>query len=156
MTIQPAVVHDIVVEIWETMLGLEASPTASEPPADRGREVCAAVQVTGTWEGAAVIECPEAVAASFTAAMLGLDDEEPAEGDVHDVMGELANMVGGNLKAVIGGETQLSLPTVVVGADLDLSVPGASVDFAACYEAGEHPFRVVVLAHTALAVAAAS
>lgn len=158
MSIDSSSVHDIVTEIWESMLGLEiavAVPPPAPPPPHR--EVCAAVQITGGWEGAVVVACDETVAASFTAVMLGLDDDEPAaESDIHDVMGELANMAGGNLKAVVGREAQLSLPTVVVGSDLDISVPGAAVAVREVYTAGEDRFSITVMAKLDPAVAVAS
>ncbi|MGY6499432.1 MAG: chemotaxis protein CheX [Acidimicrobiales bacterium] len=154
MTIDTAAVHEIVTEIWESMLGLEIS-TVADDTTQSGREVYAAVQITGAWEGALIIECLEPTASAFTAAMLGMEDEEPAESDVHDVMGELANMAGGNLKAIVGSEARLSLPTVVVGADLDLSVPGASVAVRQAFLAGDSPFTVVIMAKAAPAIAAA-
>lgn len=154
MTIDTAAVHEIVTEIWESMLGLDVAPIDAGPD-HPGREVYAAVQITGAWEGALIIECTESTASAFTAAMLGMEDETPSESDVHDVMGELANMAGGNLKSIVGSEARLSLPTVVVGADLDLSVPGASVAVRQAFVAGDVPFSVVIMAKASPAIAAA-
>jgi len=112
--IDAAGVHQIVAEIWESMLGLPVE--ASDEACGGGREVRAAVQITGGWEGAFIIECPEASAVAFTVAMLGYEaGEEPEPSEVHDVVGELANMAGGNLKAIVAAESRLSLPTVTVG-----------------------------------------
>jgi hypothetical protein len=47
--------------------------------------------------------------------VLGLEAGEPAEVDIHDVMGELVNIIGGNLKGMIGDAEvgwRLSLPLV--------------------------------------------
>jgi chemotaxis protein CheX len=155
MTIEPEVVHRIVEEIWGDMLAVEVRPGAQFEARPPGREVYAAVQITGGWEGAVVVECTEQAAADFTRAMLGLDDEVPAESDIHDVMGELANMVGGNVKAAVGDDARLSLPTVVVGADLDLAVPGATVAARQTYESGVGGFTVVVMAKAGGVVAVA-
>jgi chemotaxis protein CheX len=142
-------VQQIVEEIWQSMLGLEIEPAPS-PAADGGREVCAAVQITGGWQGAFIIECPEASAVAFAAAMLGYEDgEEPSEPEVHDVVGELANMAGGNLKAIVGEESRLSLPTVASGAGLDLNILGATELVRADFLAGGAPFSIVVVARSA-------
>lgn len=146
MTIDEHVVHEIVGEIWGSMLGLDTAPIEVCAPEDLAREVRGAVQITGAWEGAVVFECGEAVAAAFTAAMLGLEDEEAEEADVHDVVGELANMLGGNLKAVVGSEARLSLPTVVVGANLEISVPGSVVQSKTAYGTDAGCFSIVVVA----------
>lgn len=146
MTIDENVIHEIVGEIWGSMLELEAAPIEVCEAPDMEREVRAAVQITGAWEGAVVFECGDSVAAAFTAAMLGLDDEKPDESDIHDVVGELANMLGGNLKAVVGAEARLSLPTVVVGAHLEVSVPGSVVQTQTAYGTDVGCFSIVVVA----------
>ena len=43
------------------------------------------------------------------------------ESEVVDALGEIANMVGGNVKSMLPGPSTLSLPSVVQG---QLSVPG--------------------------------
>jgi chemotaxis protein CheX len=64
--------------------------------------------------------------------MLG---EEPAEinDDVRDVLGELANIVGGNLKSLFSPGVGLSLPFVAEGKDYALhlcdSHNGTTVSF---------------------------
>ena len=154
MTVPAGEVHNIVAEIWESMLGLPVGVGSDDNPSGTGREVCAAVQITGAWDGAVIIECDEVAAAAFTRAMLGLEDEDPTESDVHDVMGELANMAGGNVKAMVGDDTRLSLPTVVVGERLDLSVPGATKVVSSNFVADGVPFSVVVMAKSGPAIAA--
>lgn len=148
MNIDSNGVHEIVAEIWESMLGLQIEPV-SEPAQPSGREISASVQITGGWQGAFIVECPAQSAAAFTAAMLGMDDgEEPSEGDIHDVIGELANMAGGNLKAVVGEESRLSLPTVATGSNLDINVVGATEVVRSEYRAGGAVFTVAVVARS--------
>jgi chemotaxis protein CheX len=156
MTVPAGEVHEIVAEIWESMLGLPVELGPDEKPTASRREVYAAVQITGAWDGAVIIECDEAAADAFARAMLGLEDESPTESDVHDVMGELANMAGGNVKAMVGEDTRLSLPTVVVGEHLDLSVPGATTLVSTNFVADAVPFSVVVMAKAGPAIAAVS
>jgi chemotaxis protein CheX len=147
-TIDAAGVESIVAEIWESMLGIPVE--ATDATYDPGRELRAAVQITGGWEGAFIIECPELSARAFTAAMLGEDDLgalDPTE--ILDVVGELANMAGGNLKAIVAADSRLSLPTVTAGRDLDLNVLGASEVVRSRFVADGSPFTVVVVARSA-------
>jgi chemotaxis protein CheX len=48
-----------------------------------------------------------------------LDDEQ-----VGDALGELTNMIGGNIKSLIPGPSRLSMPTVTVGASSTVPTPG--------------------------------
>lgn len=149
MNIDSDGVQQIVEEIWTSMLGMDVESAAAAVD-DGGREICAAVQITGGWQGAFIIECPEASALAFTAAMLGYEDGDvPPEPEVHDVVGELANMAGGNLKAIVGEESRLSLPTVASGAGLDINILGATELVRLDLVAGGSPFCVVVVARSA-------
>lgn len=148
MSVEESDLVQIVNEIWTSMLGLEPEPWLGEPGPRGGKEFRAAVQITGSWQGALVIECPEVAARAFTAAMLGMDEAEAEDmgiDELRDVVGELANMAGGNLKAIVGADTRLSLPTVIFGTDLELSVPGGKEDLRIPFMSGEHLFTVVVV-----------
>ena len=61
----------------------------------------------------------------ITAAMLDMEEDE-IEGDeeVHDVVGELSNMIGGDLKSRlcdVGLTCELSIPTITSGRELELT-----------------------------------
>lgn len=56
---------------------------------------------------------------------IGVDDVD--DGEVADAFGELANMIGGNLKCLLPEPSQLSLPTVSLGAAHVVTVPGAGL-----------------------------
>ena len=51
-----------------------------------------------------------------------LDDEQVA-----DALGELTNMIGGNIKSLIPGPGRLSMPTVTVGASSTVPMPRAAL-----------------------------
>jgi chemotaxis protein CheX len=62
------------------------------------------------------VELDEHVARQLTAEMLAIPSPvEVADGDVADAVGELVNMVGGNLKSIMPGPSSLSLPSVAAG-----------------------------------------
>jgi chemotaxis protein CheX len=74
--------------------------------------------------------------------------EPPAALDdvVRDMLGELANMIGGNLKSVLAPGIRLSMPSVVEGSDYSLRVCGAQVRERLAFQCAEGPFWVTILA----------
>jgi chemotaxis protein CheX len=46
--------------------------------------------------------------------MLGMGDDEVGDADVSDTIGEIANVVGGNVKAILAPNAVLSLPVVAL------------------------------------------
>jgi CheY-specific phosphatase CheX len=112
--------RSIADEVWGALLGEEEvlvpRPIPPGAPFDNTGTWSAAVHVSGGWTGTITTELGEAAAVGLTAGMLGLAaDEQPSDGDLADAVGELVNMVGGNLKSLVDGPSVLSLPMVAAG-----------------------------------------
>jgi len=109
-------------DVFRTMLRLEAIPVwdNTQPPS----QLTAAVFFAGNWKGAALIDCSLQLALTFTSRMMPGCTPETYDDDVRDCMGELANMIGGNLKALLPDGVGLSMPTVLIGNDYCLKVCG--------------------------------
>lgn len=119
---QRSAIARIVEEVFLTMLGLEVSPVdGSLPSADGG--LTATVEFSGEWHGAVVLRCTGPQAALFAAKMLGEEEVPEVNDEVRDVLGELANVVGGNMKSFLCPGVALSLPRVsdVNDESVDLS-----------------------------------
>jgi chemotaxis protein CheX len=82
----------------------------------------ASVHFVGSWKGALRIECTPEQAFEYTERLLGLEQPTEVNEDVCDAFGELANMIGGNLKAVLPPVVQLSMPSVVRGHDYAMRI----------------------------------
>lgn len=106
----------VTTEVWTAFLGEDdLLPIATDTPDPTG--YAASVTVTGGWAGHVILALTSADAEHVTRAMLGLTpDEVCTETDVADAVGELVNMVGGNVKSLLPGPSQLSLPLVAAGA----------------------------------------
>ncbi|MGY1712313.1 chemotaxis protein CheX [Geodermatophilus sp. SYSU D00758] len=105
-----AVVQEIADQAWAALVGEEEVlvPLPGELPADA---VSSWVEVVGPWTGTVVLTCGRGTAADLTRALLR--EHAPGEleaEDVEDALGELANVVGGNVKAVLPGPSVLGLP----------------------------------------------
>jgi chemotaxis protein CheX len=105
-------VQSIADEVWPALVGDgEVFVPVPVPPPDE--VVSAWVDIVGPWTGSVVLTCAPATATALTESVLMtrpptvVDDE-----DVADALGELANVLGGNIKSVLPGESTLGLPQV--------------------------------------------
>jgi chemotaxis protein CheX len=105
-------IQSIAEDAWTALVGEDEIlvPLPGELPAD---VLSSWVDVVGPWTGTVVLTTGRETAAGLTRALLGehapveLDEE-----DVADAFGEIANVVGGNVKAALPGPSALSLPDV--------------------------------------------
>jgi chemotaxis protein CheX len=99
----------IVESIFAELLGLSVQPAA--PPAEPGpggARLVGIVGISGAWHGTVSVTCDRELAVRIATAML---DREPRDGaELADAIGEVANMTGGNVKALLPGPSLLSLP----------------------------------------------
>jgi len=143
-TLDTGIVHgelaQIVESVFGTMLSLEAHESATPWQAGDHR-VSAMVRLTSGWNGAVLMECDRDQACRFTARFLQMDKPEAVDELVRDVLGELANMIGGNLKCVLKGRMKLSMPSVVE----ESGSPDGHVHHRLSFQTEDGPFGVIVI-----------
>jgi CheY-specific phosphatase CheX len=137
---------EIVVFVFRTMMGLEVSE-CNNPWSPRQDRLTATVHLAGDWNGALVLECDCKQACAFAARFLSTDRPETVDDLVRDVLGELANMIGGNLKCVLAGGLKLSMPSVVDGTGHSARVCGAESRERLVFECLDGAFSVVATLH---------
>ncbi len=59
---------------------------------------------------------PRKTAVAIASNMFDMSEDELTEAEIRDALGEIVNMVGGNLKGIVEGESSLSLPCVCISA----------------------------------------
>lgn len=134
-------IRAVTQQIWESVLGRDALPGAPEPgPSALGLEAC--VHITGGWEGTVSVATTDELARRLTEEMFAMSAGEASEEEILDANGEMANMIGGNVKALMPGPSQLSLPTVAHGSPM--AFPGTSVALVECFDVEGQPFVVTV------------
>lgn len=116
MSVGQAQIHKVTQQVWSTVLGMKIEP-APTGGALTERFVSGKVRISGAWEGAVTVWCSTKLARAAASAMFMLAPAEASPEEVSDAVGELANMVGGNIKTLIKGDCKLSLPAVVQGVD---------------------------------------
>lgn len=113
-------VEALTGDVWLALVGEDEVlvPRMVPPgtPFDATGVWSSSVTVSGGWHGVVTVELDEEVAQQLSARMLALPDDDPvSDGDIADAVGELVNMVGGNVKSLMPGPSVLSLPTVAAG-----------------------------------------
>ena len=140
----PSELAQIVESVFESMMGLEASECGSHWFTGENR-VTAAVHLTGDWNGAVLVECNHEQACRFAGRFLSINPPESVDDVVRDVLGELTNMIGGNLKCVLTRGIKLSMPAVVDGSDYALRICGAEIRQRLAFQCAEGQFWVMTL-----------
>jgi chemotaxis protein CheX len=135
---------EVTERIWSSILGLELELA---PPNGNGdnRYFTGCVQITGEWEGAITIACSEHLARRATSIMFETPADEASFEEVQDAVGELTNMLGGNLKVLLPQPSQMSLPAVIEGSDYKFMVPSTSVMNEVGFNSAGHSLRISVL-----------
>ncbi len=120
-------VGDTIIELFDTMLSLEVDLSDREPfqNIDDFR-VMGAVDFAGGVHGSIQFQVSKIFGRMITAGMLGQDLDEVQDIDsVKDVIGEMTNILGGNLKAAFcdtGLECKISTPSLTVGLDFNIEI----------------------------------
>jgi chemotaxis protein CheX len=134
----------IVQSVFQTMMDLGVSPTQT-PWTHTSDTITSAVHFVGEWRGATLVECKTPQAFEFATRFMGVEMPVAISDDVRDVMGELANMVAGNLKSVLPRGVDLSMPSVVEGTDYAVRICGVSSVERMTFSSGAGDFRITLI-----------
>ena len=134
MQLEKRQIHQVVEQVWEAVLGWEVVETDAPTPAG----LTGHVPINGDWQGAVVLRCDPELARRAAAAMFGRDAADVTPAEIDDALGELANIVGGNLRPLLPPINRLGLPSVAV-------LPNGRIVLEASFRTFDHPFDVAVL-----------
>jgi len=143
--INAEMVAQTVEAVFLNMMNLEVSP-GETPWAASYDQLTSAVHLSGVWNGALLLECDRQQACQFAGRFLSMDPPEAVTDDVRDVLGELANMIGGNIKSAVAAGLSLSMPSVTDGSDYGLRVCGSEIQDRLAFDCDDGPFWVTLLA----------
>ncbi|MGX6608180.1 chemotaxis protein CheX [Micromonosporaceae bacterium Da 78-11] len=106
---------EMVDQVWMSYLDPEGiSPLMLTYDENQPSEVHSSVSISGSWTGHVVYASSTVAARRAAAAFLAMEMDEVSEEDLADVLGEMANIVGGNVKAMLPPGAFLSLPQVML------------------------------------------
>jgi chemotaxis protein CheX len=134
----------IVKSVFITMLDLPVSTSEiiHQPSMSR---LTSFVQMTGDWNGVVALECSPRQACLFAGRILSMEPPDIVDDGVCDALGELANVIGGNLKCGMSTGVRLSMPTVLDGPDYDVRMDRSKVRERIAFECSEGCFWVTLL-----------
>jgi chemotaxis protein CheX len=128
MRIADDLMTDAVMSVLSSLVGLTVVPVSAElHDAHVDTDVVTGiVTISGDADAVVVLRCDRALAVQVSAGMFAMPPDELADSDVVDALGEVTNVTGGTIKALLDGTCRLGLPVVTVGRDQQIDVPGAT------------------------------
>ena len=114
-----------VQDLFDTMMDMAVQPLAmgSRPPTE-GHNLVGSLTFAGEVVGAINIQVDDSFGRTMTAAMLGMEPEEiESDEEIKDVIREICNIVGGNLKTDFenaGMSCAISTPSITAGEDFEM------------------------------------
>ncbi len=73
------------------------------------------VSIQGKSRAIVTVDCSDTLARRLSAAMFDTTENALSDEDVEDALGEIANIIGGNIKALLPGPCVLGLPKIEHG-----------------------------------------
>lgn len=110
MTIATKDVVEVTQSVCSSLLGEDTPVVVIEQEAAPGDEnVIAGVIIDGEWRGAVEVHVSAGLALRLAREVFQVEAETDSD-DVRDIVGEVANMIGGNLKGLLPHTCTLSIP----------------------------------------------
>lgn len=115
-------IRDIAVNVWSTMFSADLCPVdVPESALERGA-ITSYVLISGGWDGAVTVLCEAELARELAARLFEMAPADVSRDEIRDALGEIANVCGGNIKALFPEPSYLSLPTVLDEDESHLAV----------------------------------
>lgn len=135
-------IREIAVSIWETLFTHPLTAAAQTEPMS-APAVTGCVHIEGEWNGAVMLQCDSVLAATLAGELF--QSSTPSSDEVRDTVGELTNMLAGNIKALLTEPSRISLPTVALGEDYALTVVGTTAISTVALRCDDAPLLVTLL-----------
>ena len=118
-----------VRQVFDTMLSMEVEPIdGDQTDHNNGNHIVGSVGFAGVVTGNLNLHVGQAFARQMTAAMLDMETEEiDGDEEIHDAIGELCNMICGDLKSRLcdaGLTCELSIPLIASGKEFAIEPKG--------------------------------
>jgi chemotaxis protein CheX len=106
-TLEPEVITTVTEQVWTDFLGIAITPAHDRLDA---AECAASISIEGAWNGAVIVACSRKLAKQAAATMYSCPPSEIDDASWRSTLNELANIMGGNLKALLPSPSELGLP----------------------------------------------
>lgn len=131
--------RELVQLAWTTFISEDIVENRPLAPADVAPGTHATIAIGGPWLATIVVSMGDALVRLYAAALLGMDEDELSDADLSDALGELVNIVGGNVKGLLDDASSTSLTLPVVSHDPP-TIPGGRITVSLTFDVlGGHP-----------------
>lgn len=127
--------------VWSSYVDGEIVQDAAGEPLESA--FIASVAIGGEWNGHVLIGTNAKAASDIAAAMFAMEPDEVSDAEIGDALGEVANIIGGNVKALVPEPSVLSLPQVALETRA-LFMPGAALKSSVDLRWNDHPVHISV------------
>jgi hypothetical protein len=141
MTLSGEEVAQLSRSVCEMLMAL---PTQDPPAAGGEPSHLAFTRISGQWNGVVAIRCPGRFAARAAAILFGKAHDQLDPIDLRDGLLEMANVVGGNIKALLPEPCRLSIPQIAE-PDLAAAFPGMKLETSVDVPIDHYPFQLNIL-----------
>ena len=132
--------------VWNDLLGMGVNHMAeAETQNGGGKTLTGSVRIKGAWQGEVLLQCSVELARRAAVVMFRVELEKVAPEQARDAVGELTNMTGDNLKALLPPSCKISLPAVTEDNNGKPSVPGSQIRSHLSFQCQGQPFSVTLL-----------
>lgn len=100
-------INDVTEQVWSQFLGI---PICACTQVRDEAECAASISIEGAWNGAIIIACSHRLARQAAATLFSCPVADIDDASWRDTLNEVANIMGGNIKALLPGPTSLGLP----------------------------------------------
>ena len=139
-------IRSLFEDVWSSLLEcpLQESPW-DQAQAQADPCLSAWVWFSAGWDGALHLTCSSDLAKLVAAALFGGEPGERSTADAKDALGELANMVGGNIKSLLPSPCSISIPESAQGCDDRAMAEGREIDTELSFVSGPQQLRLRLL-----------
>ncbi len=131
MKITTELLSGAMFDTCQTMLGMEILERSKDAP-ETPPELFASIGISGDFNVAVEVSLCQVAGRSIASAMFDMAPSEVDGEEIADAISEIANIIGGNIKGMFGGECQLSLPSFTNQPKHNLNENSHQVSFDLC------------------------
>ena len=119
----------VTQDVWRAFVGLEVGQLTPHPSAPEAQTTMerATVDISGAWDGSVSVACTHDLAQVAAAQLFQVEADGVEQAMVEATLTELANQIGGNLKALLPAPSRLSLPRMEPASSQAESLPSGPV-----------------------------
>ena len=112
MKIDQEQIVKITHDMFTSMLNIPEARTGSSVSALPSEVIQGSVSIDGDWHAELRVVASKQLAESIACAMFAMEVDELTTCEIHDAIGEVANVIGGNLKGIVNQDCSLGIPDI--------------------------------------------